>query len=222
MSKQSAYAYLRVSSNGQIEGSGLDRQRESIELFASRNGYEIIETFSDEGVSGTVDGFDRPGLSALAGQLEPGATVIVENADRLARDLLVSEVILNHFRDHRVAVLDTSGCDLANVEGDPTRNLIRQVLGAVAEFNKSQLVGRLARGRARTKKTKGRCEGRKPYENEEVILSISEMRSQRDSAGRPKFSYTAIANRLNHLGYPTPKGGKKWYAATVRTIYLNN
>ena len=222
MSKlQPAYAYLRVSSNGQIEGSGLDRQRESIELFASRNGYEILDTFSDEGVSGTVDGFDRPGLSALAGQLEQGATVIVENADRLARDLLVSEVILNNFRDHRVAVLDTSGCDLANVEGDPTRNLIRQVLGAVAEFNKSQLVGRLARGRARTKKVNGRCEGRKPYENEKVISAIMSWR-RADYCPAGRMPYSECAARLNNQNIPTPKGGKKWYAATVRTIYLNN
>lgn len=146
---QQAIAYIRVSSNGQVEGTGLDRQRESLEAFAKAAGYDIVATYADEGVSGTVDGFDRPGLADLANNVEEGQVVLVENADRLARDLLVSEVILGTFREHGVRVIDCAGIDLTNIDGDPTRTLIRQVLGAVAEFNKSQLVGRLASARRR-------------------------------------------------------------------------
>ena len=46
---------------------------------------------------------------------------------------------------------------------DPTRILVRQMMGAVAQYEKSQIVLKL-RGRADAEKgEEGRCEGRKPY-----------------------------------------------------------
>ena len=209
---QQAICYLRVSSTGQVDGTGLDRQRESLEAFAKSAGYEIIATYADEGISGTVDGFDRPGLADLANNLEEGQIVLVENADRLARDLLVSEVILGTFREYGVRVIDCAGIDLTNIDGDPTRTLIRQVLGAVAEFNKSQLVGRLAAARRRVKKTDGRCEGRKPYNNDEVIQGIVALR-QRGT------SYQGIADDLNDQGVPSP-AGSSWSPNAVRRVAL--
>jgi DNA invertase Pin-like site-specific DNA recombinase len=207
-----AIAYIRVSSNGQVEGTGLDRQRESLEAFAKAAGYELVATYADEGVSGTVDGFDRPGLADLANNVQEGQVIIVENADRIARDLLVGEVILGTFREHGIKVIDCAGVDLTNIDGDPTRTLIRQVLGAVAEFNKSQLVGRLASARRRVKKISGRCEGRKPYDNDEVVQGIVALRER-------GVSYRAIADDLNEQGVASP-AGSSWSPNAVRRIAL--
>ena len=207
-----AIAYIRVSSNGQVEGTGLDRQRETVQAFANANGYELVATYADEGVSGTVDGFDRPGLADLANNVSEGQVILVENADRIARDLLVGEVILGQFREHGIKVVDCAGIDLTNIDGDPTRTLIRQVLGAVAEFNKSQLVSRLASARRRVKKTAGRCEGRKPYDDQEVIQGIVALRDR-------GVSYRGIATDLNGQGVPSP-AGSSWSANTVRRIAL--
>ena len=71
--------------------------------------------------------------------------VIVERADRLARDLLVSEVIPGQFRDLGVRVIAADGgTDLTAGDDDPARVLIRQVLGAVAQFETSRQVVRRA------------------------------------------------------------------------------
>src|SRR5690349_6289068 len=92
-----AVSYLRVSGRGQVDGDGFDRQREAIERFAACEGYELVGQYRDEGVSGTKDLAARPGLAALLDRLESNGVkvVIVERADRLARDLMVSEVILD-------------------------------------------------------------------------------------------------------------------------------
>jgi hypothetical protein len=46
---------------------------------------------------------------------------------------------------------------------DPTRILVRQMMGAVAQYEKSQIVLKLRGARMRKRAKEGRCEGRKPY-----------------------------------------------------------
>jgi hypothetical protein len=71
--RTSAVSYLRVSGKGQIEGDGFDRQREAVNRFAEAGGFEIVQEYRDEGVSGTRELSDRPGLAALLDRIEsPG------------------------------------------------------------------------------------------------------------------------------------------------------
>jgi len=80
----------------------------------------------------------------------------------LARDLLVGEVILNQFRELGVrAIAADGGTELTAGDDDPTRVLIRQVLGAVAQFEKAVIVSKLKAARVRKRRAEGRCEGRK-------------------------------------------------------------
>ena len=92
--KTRTYSYLRVSGKGQVDGDGFPRQRESVSEYARRIRMEIVNEFRDEGVSGTL--FDRPGLTDLfvAIKADGVRVVLVEKADRLARDLVVSETLL--------------------------------------------------------------------------------------------------------------------------------
>src|SRR5438105_7980026 len=140
-----AVSYLRVSGKGQLEGDGFERQREAVARFAAVNGYRVVDEFRDEGVSGTRELDQRPGLASVLDRIEHNGVrvVLVERADRLARDLLVSEVILAQFRNAHTRVLTADGIDLTITGGDPTRKLIRQVLSAFAEFEKSVLVLKL-------------------------------------------------------------------------------
>src|ERR1043165_133253 len=58
--------------------------------------------------------------------------VLVENATRLARDLMISEIILGEFRKIGVKVISADGgIDLTLGDDDPSGKLIRQMLGAV-------------------------------------------------------------------------------------------
>lgn len=217
-----AVSYLRVSGKGQIEGDGFPRQREAVQRYAKTNGIEIAKEFRDEGVSGTTDLENREGLAALIDRIESNGirVVLVENATRLARDLMVGEVILGQLRDLGVEVYDASGNELTGGDGDPTRTLIRQVLGAVAQFEKSVLVLKLRASRDRIRRTAGRCEGRKPfgyYLGEEVTLKEMKRLYRRNPRTGDRRSYAAIATELNRLGLK-PRSGKPWNRGSVHAI----
>jgi DNA invertase Pin-like site-specific DNA recombinase len=91
-----AFAYLRTSSAANV-GEDKDSQRrqlDAIERFAKRHGFTIIGTFTDDAVSGEDDIASRPGFSAMLDALEANGTrtVIVEDASRFARKMLVQEL----------------------------------------------------------------------------------------------------------------------------------
>jgi DNA invertase Pin-like site-specific DNA recombinase len=220
-----AVAYLRCSGLGQADGDTWDRQRASISKYASRRGLTVADGdwFQDVGVSGTKDMGDRPGLAALLDRVESNGVrvVLVENASRLARDLLVSEVILAQLRDAGCTVIDCdSGTDLVTEsDDDPTRRLIRQVLGAVAEFDRRVTVLKLRAARQRIRGRGSRCEGRKPFgcrPGEAVVLErIREL--HRKPHGRDRMSYQEIADTLNREERPT-RTGKQWTRQVVFQI----
>jgi len=216
-----AIGYTRISGKGQLDGSGLERQREAILRYARANRLDVVEWFEDV-VTGTSDLADRKGLAALLDRVQSNGVklVLVERADRLARELLVSEVILGQFRDLGVKVVAADGGgELTVGEDDPTRKLIRQVLGAVAEFDKSVIVLKLRAARERIRAKAGRCEGRKPYGTRpgeaRVLRRIRELR--RKPRGEARLSCAAVADVLNREGLPTRQGGL-WKPGSVHAI----
>lgn len=219
--KSPAVSYLRVSGKGQIEGDGFDRQRDAIARFAAGRGFELLEEYRDEGVSGTKELADRPGLAALLDRIESNGVkvVIVERADRLARDLMVNEVIVDQLTRAGARVLTSDGADLTSADGDPTRTLIRQVLGAVAQFDKSVVVLKLRAARDRKRRREGRCEGRKPFGSRPgEVATLERIRQlRRKPKGLPRLSIAAIAAALNSEGHAT-RTGKPWAPGTVHAI----
>lgn len=217
-----AFSYLRVSGKGQVLGDGFPRQREAIEKYAKAHGIVIEEEFRDEGISGTTELADRDGLARMLDRIESNGvrTVLVERSDRVARDLLVGEVILGQFRDLGVTVIEAaSGNELTADDTDATKVLIRQILGAVAQFDKSVTVAKLRAARDRMRKNEGRCEGRKPFgtfDGEDGVLKkILTLRRPRKGFGR--LSFRKIAEALNSEGHIT-RTGKPWNASTIRNI----
>src|SRR5689334_3897460 len=88
--------YVRVSSDSQIDGLGLDVQREAINRWSLHYGHELVTVLADEGVSGTVEATDRPGLSEALSVLVEGRAegLVVHKLDRLARRLTAQEAAL--------------------------------------------------------------------------------------------------------------------------------
>lgn len=218
---EKAFSYIRVSGLGQRDGDGPTRQRHAVAAYAKRAGVEVIKEHADLGVSGTAMLAERPGLrDCLAAAQSTGVKVIlVERADRLARDLVVGELILAEFRAAGVRVLDANGNDLTVPGDDPTAIMLRQVLGSFAEYERRALVAKLAAARARERVKNGRCEGRKPYGDRpgeaEVVERMRELR--RKPKGKPRLSFAAIAAKLNEEGRPT-RTGKPWHPEVVRRI----
>ena len=218
-----AVSYLRVSGRGQITKDGFPRQRRAITGYARAHGIEILEEFLDEGVSGTKVRENRPGLSALFERILGNGIqiVLIEQASRLGRDSVVSELMLREFREAGVRVIATdSGVELT--EGSPenaTAKLIRQVLAAVAEFEKDALVMKLRVARRRKRARGERCEGAKPFGElpgePEVLERILQLR--RKPKGLPRRGWKRIAAVLNVEGHRTRRGGP-WKPESVRKI----
>jgi DNA invertase Pin-like site-specific DNA recombinase len=84
-----AFAYLRVSGKGQIQGDGSPRQLARLRVYAQAHDIRLAQVFREEGVCGTRESADRPTWSALMTALHADGVkvVIIEELDRLARDL---------------------------------------------------------------------------------------------------------------------------------------
>ncbi len=212
-----AVSYLRVSGFGQVEGDGFPRQREACDHYARINGLVIVDEYRDEACSGCTEADAREGFGAMVERIAGNGVrvVLVERADRLARDLIVSETLIGTLRKLGVKVVEAcSGLDLTDTT-DPSRILIRQVLGAVAEFNRRELVGKLAKARRRIRDSRGRCEGRKPYgsleaESEGLTRLLELVHVQR-------ATYRQAASTLTSEGVPT-RGGRPWTPFAVAKI----
>jgi len=216
-----AYAYTRVSGATQVKKDGLTRQASAIKRYSKANGYEVVQVFREEGVSGTLE--ERPALATLMVDLEQNGhgikTVIIEKLDRLARDLMVQEAIVRDFQRHGYQLVSTAeGPDLADDDG--TRKLIRQIFGAVAEYDKTMLVAKLRAARDRKRKATGRCEGPLPYGQDEheqkVVRRIRRMR-RKGRDGKPSMTLKLICDTLNSEGIPTRRG-KLWTPAQLHYI----
>ena len=217
-----AVSYLRCSGLGQVDGDTWDRQTAAITKYAKHHGIEVVDEFRDAGVSGTKDLDNRPGLAALLDRVESNGVkiVLVENATRLARDLMVGEVILQQLTNAGCKVIAAdSGTDLTADSDDPTRRLIRQVLGAVAEFDRRVTVMKLRAARERKRSRGQRCEGRKPFGclpgEAETLARIRELR-RKPPYGRRR-SLQQVCDYLNAEGLPT-RSGKPWTKQAVNRI----
>lgn len=219
--KKQAVSYVRVSGKGQAEGDGPDRQRAAITRFAKSSGLALLEEFSDIGVSGTKELAGRPGLAALLDRLESNGvrTVLVERPDRLARDLMVQEVIVAQFMKIGARILSADGIDLTSSDDDPTRRLIRQILGAVSEFEKNVLVLKLRAARERKRNRGERVEGVKPYgfylAEAAIIARMRQLRRKPANGRRP--SLAVIAKQLNAEGHRN-RSGREWSPAMVHHV----
>jgi DNA invertase Pin-like site-specific DNA recombinase len=58
-----AFGYLRVSSAGQLDGDGFDRQQAMIESYAAASGITLKGFYAEKGVSGTADIEERPAFN---------------------------------------------------------------------------------------------------------------------------------------------------------------
>ena len=102
-----------------------------------------------------------------------------------------------------------------NVFKTPTRKLMRQIFGAIAEYEKAMIVAKLRGARQRAKAREGRCEGRKPYGYHESEVAILEPMRQMRADGA---TYAAIADTLNREGVAPRDSDAKWHPGYVHRI----
>lgn len=209
-----AMAYLRVSGPDQVDKDGYQRQEAAISTYATLHGYSLIHIYREQ-VSGTKESLDRPvWLEMMAAILLNGVkTIIIERVDRLARDLMVQEHIIADIQSRQITLISTCEPDLCSE--DPTRVLMRQIMGAIAKYDKTMMRLKTTAAMKRIKASTGRCEGAKPfghYDGEgEVLTEMHRLRAE-------GMTYERIVDTLNQWELK-PRGQGRWfYASVYRTL----
>ena len=215
------YAYLRVSGKGQLKGHGFATQENAILEYAKQNDFEVVKVFKEKGVSGTIE--NRDALAEMMVDLQENGhgieIVIIHKIDRLARDLMIQENIIADFRKNGFSFVTASGN--IDLDDDPTRKLVRQVLGAISEYDKTMTVLKLRAARERQRRKTGKCEGRKTIAESmpELLQEIKKLR--RKPRKMKRLTWEKIAEKLNESGFKNSEENALTGKA-VHSIYSRN
>ena len=156
-----AAIYARVSTERQGRQQTIDSQLEALRTWARQQGHELTDehVFRDEGASGSR--LDRPGLDALRDAVRDAAIDIlaVLSPDRLARKYAYQVLLLEEFR--------RAGCEVVflhhPISDDPNDQLLLQIQGAIAEYERAVLRERFRRGKLQKARAGCWLAGRPPY-----------------------------------------------------------
>jgi DNA invertase Pin-like site-specific DNA recombinase len=216
-------AYLRVSTQGQADnGHGLDAQAAACRAYARASGHGLVGVITERGVGG--DKAERPALAQALAMVRSGDAdaILVHRLDRLARDLVLQEILLREVHAAGGALLSaTPGEDqLLRDPHDPTRKLMRQMLGAFAEYEKAVIALRLAAGRAAKRASGGKGSGSYPFgwskggpvEREQHVLSVIKTVLSQGHA------LDVIAEYLNRRPGHQPRHAARWTRQLVGAV----
>jgi DNA invertase Pin-like site-specific DNA recombinase len=213
--KIKAIAYLRTSSAANV-GADKDsdkRQRAAITAFAKANGYQIVNEYYDAAVSGADMIDQRPGFKAMLDHIAGNGVrvILVESPDRFARDLAVQLAGHDYLKQLGVELVPTSAPDFFTTD-TPTAVLVRQVLGAISQFEKASLVAKLKAARERKIAEGGRGSGRFTYamKSPEMVALAKQLRDE-------GLSLRKIAAVLAERGHLTG-GGKTHSPNAILTM----
>lgn len=234
------YAYPRVSSEAQADGTSLETQLENCEKYA-RETYGLAipkeNVYIEPGRTGA--NLDRPQLQALLRRVGPGDVIIVNTADRLTRNmdgLFKVRSILQERGAHCWSVKDRLDVATANLD-----DLLRLVItGWFSQHDLEKLSDQMKVGRqARCEEGEAAFGNIAPFGFRFVKRQVSAkhvgtfLEIAPDEAEVVKLifdlflnqglSSKATALRLNELGIPSPAAGRGkpsrgWYHSRVRQI----
>lgn len=149
-------AYVRVSSVDQ----NIDRQ--------TFEGVKVDKTFTDKCSGGTRQ---RPALTELLDYVREGDTVVCHSIDRLARNLQDLLDLVQTLTGRGVTVRFIKEALTFTGEESPMQDLMMQIFGAVAQFERALIRERQSEGQ-RAARAAGRNPGRKPKLSPEQIAEL--------------------------------------------------
>jgi site-specific DNA recombinase len=228
--------YARVSTERQQQTQTIEQQMDRLQAHVtSQPSWHLSENhiYRDDGYSGAR--LNRPGLDRLRDHAAFGefALVLVTAPDRLARKYVHQALLIEE--------LTAAGCQVEFLErpmsDDPHDQLLLQIRGAVAEYERTLIAERMRRGRqAQMRSGRSVPWTRPPYAyllDAEHPRDASLVRIDGVKAAivqeiyawytQPTERWTLylIAKRLNDDAIPTPMGQSHWNATTVRAILCN-
>lgn len=227
--------YTRVSTLRQQQNQTIEQQLERLQAHVNAQGWELApeHIFRDDGYSGAK--LARPGLERLREQAALGEfeLILITAPDRLARNYVHQVLLLEE--------LSSRGCQVEfldrPVSEDPHDQLVLQIRGAVAEYERSLIAERMRRGRQAKLKAglllpwtvapygylldseQPRDPSRVRVNEVEAAVVYQIFSTYTAPEARP--SLYAVAKQLSEAGLPTPTGQPRWNVASVRNILKN-
>jgi len=226
--------YARVSANRQMLTQTIEQQIERLQAYISTQGWnlESEHIYRDDGHSGAK--LNRPGLDSLRDHagLAEFERVLITAPDRLTRNYVHQVLVIEELsrRGVQVEFLDRP------MSNDPHDQLLLQIRGAVAEYERTLIADRMRRGRL-TKYRAGKLIPwtRPPYgyqvdpehPRDPDLLQLDEAEAAMVAQMfawylEPQTTLYSIAKRLSDLALPTPGGKTRWNVSTVRGILKNS
>lgn len=215
--------YVRVSTDEQaVEGFSIRGQIDVLTEHCTSNGYEVVAIYKDEGYSAKT--LNRPDLQKLLtdSKLLKFDAVMVWDVSRLSRNLSNSLKVIEELNERNISFYSYNE---KNWTSTPSDKFTFQIMGAVAEFQRNQIITNVKLGmskRAKEGKWNGGIVLGYKSVNKELILVEPEAKLVQyifdlyiNGQG-----FRSIANQLNKEGYST-KRGLKFAIATVKTIITN-
>ena len=217
--------YLRVSTSGQLgeDKFGLEAQREQIEGFCAKKGYEIAGWYTDAGVSGAKE--ERPSWGEiLRGEVPSGTeAVIVAKSDRVARDVYIYFAFKNELRKKGLQIISVAE-DFGELGAYSV--ILDAMLAAIAEVERMNINARTSGGRKQKASKGGYSGGKEPYgyrsidrtleivpEEAEVVRKVYKYRDK-------GYSYRHIISLLEQEG-SVPRSGGKFNVSHIHGILQN-
>ena len=225
--------YARVSTQRQAQAQTVEQQLERLKRYADEHGWPVpIENvFRDDGYSGAS--LKRPGLDRLRDRAADRMLdqVLLTAPDRLARNYVHQVLLLEE--------LEKNGCPVQFLDRpmsqDPHDQLLLQIRGAVAEYERTLITERMRRSRQRklqaglllpwTRAPYGyRVDPERPRDPAGVRIEESEAAIVREMFAwyaEDVHSLCSLARLLEELGIRTSTGLARWNLASIRDLLTN-
>lgn len=176
--------YERVSTDSQIDGYGLDVQEDALMGYAKSQGFKNFVIFEDQGETGTK--MDRPAINAIkkmitafnvGGSKIKIASFTIPKIDRLSRTSLGTLQFIQDYivpqkeaKDSKVnrnkEIIEFHSCNESFVsvkKDDSTGNMMLQIFAALAEYDRNEIVKKLAVGKKKRMEAKKWPGGPAPF-----------------------------------------------------------
>ena len=225
MKKKRIGAYIRVSTERQVEGYSIEGQITQIEQYCQFNGYELVDIYADRGISGKS--MNRPELQRMLNDAKNGKLdcVMVYKTNRLARN--TSDLLTIVEELHRQNVEFFSLSERMEVKNS-TGKLMLQILASFSEFERNTILENIYTGQHQ-RALEGYYQGNLPLGYNNIPDNKKELMINQHEANIVKYifesyakghGYRKIANALNHKGYVTKKGNP--FSISAVTYILSN
>lgn len=223
--------YARVSTESQEAKGTIGSQLDVLRTRVATENHQLVTEYCDDGHSGAR--LDRPGLDALRDAAEAGQidAVWCLCPDRLARVYAYQVIVMDELARHGVSVLFHDSPALGD---DPQAQLLTQVQGVIAEYERAKIAERYRRGKLWRARAGEVISWKPPYGYRRIPRSAEraahlEVYEPEATIVRRIFadyvhndlSTRQIALHLNRDGIPSPSGKATWGPSTIGRILRN-